>query len=93
VHLHARWRIHPRGSARGSGAFGTHSGAPHGGADWRFAGHGFHDRRFHDGVVIVPFGYYAWYAGYPYSPTVFDTYCSQLSPSYDAHVCWDYYDD
>jgi hypothetical protein len=65
-------------------------GFAHGGGDGRFAGHGFHDRRFHVGVVIVPFGYYApYYDLYP--PTAFDTYCSQLSPYYDPQVCWDYY--
>ena len=88
---------HGGGFTHGGGGF-THGAppghaggvGPHGGADWRFAGHGFHDRRFHDGVVIVPFGYYTpYYDAYP--PTAFDTYCSQLSPYYDPQVCWDYY--
>jgi hypothetical protein len=71
-----------------------HDGSPHAGVDGRFAGRAFHERRFHDGVVIVPFGfgYYAPYAGYyPYPPTAYDTYCNQLSPYYDPNVCWDYY--
>ena len=77
-----------------TGAAGMHGGFAHGGGDWRFAGHGFHDRRFHDGVAIVPFGFgfYAPYAGYyPYPPTAYDTYCNQLSPYYDPQACWDYY--
>jgi len=90
------------GGGFGHGGGGFMHGAPPGGmhhdgvsrgADGRF-GRAFHERRFHDGVVIVPFGfgYYAPYAGYyPYPPTAYDTYCNQLSPYYDPNVCWDYY--
>jgi hypothetical protein len=92
---------HGGGFTHGGGGF-THGAQPghagrpgmHGGGDWRFAGHGFRDHRFHDGAVIVPFGfgYYAPYAGYyPYPPTAYDTYCNQLSPYYDPQACWDYY--
>jgi hypothetical protein len=92
------------GMGHGSGGF-SHGGPPgqpgggmrggfaHGRTDSRFARHGFHERRFHDGVAIVPFGFgYAPYAGYyPFPPTAYDTYCNQLSPYYDPYVCWDYY--
>ena len=83
-----------RGAPPGHAGGGMHGGFAHGSGDWRFAGHGFHDRRFHDGFAIVPFGfgYYGPYAGYyPYPPTAYDTYCNQLSQYYDPQACWDYY--
>jgi hypothetical protein len=75
-----------------AGGFEHHGGTVAHGGDFQFDGRGCHDHRFHDGVVIVPFGfgYYAPYAGY-YPPTPYDSYCSQLSPYYDAHACWDWY--
>jgi hypothetical protein len=85
---------HGGGFSHGGGP--SHGGPPggmhHGGVP--YAGRGFHERRFHAGVVIVPFGsaYYAPYAGYyPYPPTPYDTYCNQLSAYYDAYACWDWY--
>jgi hypothetical protein len=85
----------PAAEMGGHGGSMGHGGSiGHAGGGFGRFGRTFHERRFHDGVAIVPFGfgYYAPYAGYyPYPPTAYDTYCNQLSPYYDSNVCWDYY--
>ena len=90
------------GGGFGGGGFG-HGGSTHGGSFGHGPGHA-HDgghfdgdhgdhRHFHHGFggfVVVPFGYYDYYA--PYGSSPYDTYCSPYSPYYNPQWCWDYYD-